>query len=275
MRRAAPLLAAVCAFAVPRVATATPVERCIADAERGQLVRDEGKLVQARKLFLACASESCPSAVRADCQTFVTQIEPRVPSVVFVVKDANDVDLVDVRVSMDGARLLDKLGTAAVEVEPGSHVFRFERAGYAPVETTTVLREFEKGRPVRAVLGAGLQAGPSESSRWTTSDPGIPTLTWVFGGVAVAGGIGFAALWLSGKSEESDKEGTCAPFCAASDVSSIKTKLTLADVSLGVGGAAAIAAFVFYVTRPTGRPAPSSTSGALLRPTLSRLAVDF
>lgn len=252
MRRALALSLAVLSLLAVRSANAGPREQCIADAEAGQLLRDQGHFLEAKKRFIACAASACPEVVQSDCQAFLRALEPRVPSVVLVAKDAADADVVDVRVTMDGALLVPRLGASAVEVDPGTHVFRFERAGGSSAEARVLVREWEKGRAVRVVLPA-LVASVAEPVASSPSAGGesafarVPTLTWILSGVAVAGGVGFAGLYLSANADVRDRERSCAPFCTSHEVSPIETKYVLSDVALGIGGAAAIGAVVSYL----------------------------
>lgn len=49
-------------------AAATPSkEQCVEDAARGQLSRDEGKLIDAREAFISCAQDACPAAGQGVC----------------------------------------------------------------------------------------------------------------------------------------------------------------------------------------------------------------
>jgi hypothetical protein len=77
----------------------------------------------------------------------------------------------------------------------------------------------------------------------------------LIGGVGLAGFGGFAVFGLTGLSEKRDLADTCAPSgsCAAGDVSSARTRLIIADVSLGVGVVAVgIATYLFL--RDRGAP---------------------
>jgi hypothetical protein len=66
----------------------------------------------------------------------------------------------------------------------------------------------------------------------------------------------FVALGASGLSAEHRLRDTCAPDCADSEVSSVRTRYTLADVSLGVGiASAAMASYLFLSHGPERRVA--------------------
>src|SRR5262249_8969273 len=82
----------------------------------------------------------------------------------------------------------------------------------------------------------------------------VPVAPLVVGGVAVVAlGVG-AFFAVSGISDRSGLQGSCAPHCAQSDIDSVHTKFLVADVALGVGAAAAVAAVVLYFTSRSPPP---------------------
>ncbi len=54
-----------------------------------------------------------------------------------------------------------------------------------------------------------------------------------------------------GMNDVSNLRSSCSPYCTTEQVDDVRPKLTVARVGLGVGGVAAIAAVVVYLTRPT------------------------
>jgi hypothetical protein len=86
----------------------------------------------------------------------------------------------------------------------------------------------------------------------------IPTLDYVLGGIAVAGALGFAGFALWGFNERNNLESTCRPVCSASQVNETHTKFIIADISLGVAAAAALAAGGVYLARPTETRPPAA-----------------
>lgn len=73
---------------------------------------------------------------------------------------------------------------------------------------------------------------------------------FIVGGIGVVGIISFAIFGLSGKGDVSDLEKTCKPNCKESDVDSARTKLIIADISLGIGVVALAVATYMVLTRP-------------------------
>jgi hypothetical protein len=118
-------------------------------------LRREGKFKSAREKLLVCVAESCPGIVREDCLQRMEELDRLTPSVVFEAKDSKGQDLTEVRVTMDGAPLLPKLGAGSVPVDPGEHEFTFEMDGEPSVTRRIVLREGDKARREVVVLGEG------------------------------------------------------------------------------------------------------------------------
>lgn len=87
--------------------------------------------------------------------------------------------------------------------------------------------------------------------------------TWIAAGSAGALAVGALVVGLNAQSNYDDLESRCAPSCAASEVDSVRTRATVADVLWGLTAAAAITAGVlFFVERPQGRAeAPAEPSG--------------
>jgi hypothetical protein len=270
MRLAPVVLCAIAAIAAstivaPRAAAADDKAQCLTASDQGQSLRDDGKYHKAREAFAACAREACPTIVRRDCMKWLADLEQSWPSVVVGAKDDKGADLVDVKVEVDGALLVSRLDGNPAPVDPGEHVFRFETAGYPPVEQRVVVRAGEKSRLIAAQFAPSTPAPPGEGAApaagTTTPDQrtphGMRTSAWVFGGLAVAAFGTEAFFGLSGLSDRSHlKSQPCAQTasCSQSSVDSIRTKFTVADIALGVGlVSAAISAYLFIAS--PGEPA--------------------
>lgn len=227
---------------------------CIQDASEGQRLRDEGKLRAARERLVACARSACPQIVSADCGRWLTAVEERIPSIVLSARDNTGRDVGAVRVLLDAAPFVGTLDGRAVPLDPGAHVLRFEGAGFEPLEVRIIANESEKGRAVGAVLvrtaPPKLKEAPSKSPTPSPPERPVPLATWILGGVAVAGFAGFGALWFTGTSDGHDLR-TCAPRCSQDQIDDVELQLRAAQISLGIGAAAAIAAGILYATRPT------------------------
>jgi hypothetical protein len=228
-------------------------QACVADYDETQTLRQRGSLRSARDKALACSQEQCPAIVKKDCAQWLGEIDAALPRVSFAVKDASGQDTLAARVFMDGQPLLPKLDGSATAVDPGERTFRVEIDGKPPQEQRVIIREGEKGRVLEFSFADGAATPGGEESRPFQGDgasSGIPTASWVLGGVGLVG-VGlfatFGAIGLSEKSDAEDPSGGCAPSCSDDEVSSIRTKFLVADISLGVGIAALGAAVIVAV----------------------------
>jgi hypothetical protein len=276
MRRSSVGLALALFVAASAASAAGPDRKsCLAAADDGQRLRDEGKLTAAREKFITCASQSCPGVVAKECNQWLQDAERDMPSVTFRVRDERGKEILDVRVLVDDQAVAESIDARALPVDPGQHTFRFERSDGSAVEDKVILRPAEKNRLIE------LSFEPAKETRTTppadTSDAAatnasegaptrgfhIPILGWVGAGVAIAG-AGMTALFAVQANDEEDRlRTTCAPTCSESDRDSIDSKLLLANVGLGVAVAGVGLAVVSTVLANSGAKAPPK-SGRIL-----------
>ncbi len=247
------------ALLVPVTAHAeTQAEHCVRASDEGQTSRQHGKLLDAQKSFIACAAVTCPKLVRADCERWLDEVNRDLPSIVLGVKDSKG-DVLDARVIIDGGDPKRPDGSP-VPLDPGTHVVRFERKGASSIERTLVVRTGERNRSVVETME--LAGAPDSKPIPTTSSSsgGIPTVSWVLGGVGVAGLASFATFGLIGLSQKSDLNAKCSPACTDEDISKLRSSYIVADVSLAIGVVAAGLAVYFALTND---PAKTSSRRAL------------
>ncbi len=79
----------------------------------------------------------------------------------------------------------------------------------------------------------------------------VPVTVWIFGGITVAATASFVLWGLAGNARRDTLRDECAPFCSASDASSVNRRYLAADLSLGVAVVSLGAASFFYFTRPS------------------------
>ncbi len=238
---------------------------CIQASDEAQTARDAGNLLRARELFAECAAPKCPALIRRDCTNWVEQVQQQIPSVVLGAHDAQGRDALDAQVTVDGQPMDKRVIGGPLELNPGSHVIRWESAGSDPVEMKIALRLQEKNRPVVATFSSQPGAPPVSSptpadsaasappierpSDAVTSGTGLPVTAYVLGGIGIAGIGTFGYFGLRAKRDSDSLHDVCAPACAHSDVQALKTKLLVADIALGVGLAGLTAATIVVLTR--------------------------
>ena len=229
-------------------------EVCASAADQAQLARDDGKYRRAREQMIICARDVCPGPIKRDCLDWLRQLDELAPTVVFGAKEG-DKDLTDVKVSMDGVAIVDHLDGRPVAVDLGKHTFKFERNGQT--QTADVLiGAGQKGRNISVVFGGGAAAGGTGTTQPHPPDQdggdkggGSLVPAFIVGGIGVVALGSFAFFGLKGKSEVDDLQ-SCKPHCSQDQVDSARTKLIVADVSLGVGVAAAVVTTMLIILRP-------------------------
>lgn len=235
--------------------------RCIESFEGAQVAKKATRYAEAREKARECSNQACPAAVRGDCAELLRDVEALSPSVVFEVLDGQGRELVDVRVSLDGQPLTEKIEAKAVPVDPGEHTFRFEGA---PGETTVkvLVREGEKAKKVSARLGAAKEPEPKPATPDEASSTGPSPAAWALGGLGLVGLGLFAGLGGAGLAEKGDLEASCgkaAGGCTPGQIDSVKTKFLVADVSLAVGSVSLVVATVLFVVTPKKAQKAAST----------------
>lgn len=254
--RARAVVVAVLAFvALPALATAAPGKPapsakavCLAAHEEAQSLRSQKKLHAARAKYVACARAECPTVVRKECVDQLALVEKDAPTVVLEARDDAGMGAADVKVSVDGTPLGDRLTGTAVDVEPGEHVFKFERADGKSLEQRVLVVEGDKNRKVvgdfSTLLPKPVQPSPGGPPVAPPEPKTIPTLAYVAGGVGVVGLGAFTVFALTGKGAEKDLASSCGPNCKDDELSSVKRDYLIADISLVIGVAALAAAVI-------------------------------
>ncbi len=260
---------------------------CLSASEASLKLRSAHKLREARAQLLVCAAQTCPTDVRNECASRVSELNAAIPTVVFEAKDSAGNDLTDVKVAMDAQPLVDRLDGASISLDPGPHTFTFTASAQRPVEKMFVIQEGEKDRHVRVVIGAAEQAAVSSPPAATPSSasPGAPppvsappalvsspaaapdvggsswstqkTIGLVVGGVGVVGAVVGTVFGLVASHDWSQAQSECAsptscPNHAASvsDHDATVTAGTVSTVAFIAGGAAIAAGAVLFFTAP-------------------------
>ncbi len=244
------------------VSSHADVGSCIAAAEHAQPLRASGHLLEARAALITCAASSCPTTVRADCVTWLTEIGHEIPTVVVQAKNGAGEDIADVTVIADGVSAKTSLDGLPIPLDPGSHRLRFESPGRTALEQTVILHQRERRalsvtllRPEEAASRASASVATSpDPSRAADGSSRIPTVSWVLGGASLAlAGTGIV-LWAVGKGEKSALDDGCGrtSSCAHGDVVASRSKLIVGDI-LVVAGIVSLGAGVYFAlsSKPT------------------------
>jgi hypothetical protein len=235
---------------------------CSAKYQSAQRLRAAGKLALARADLLRCAEPSCPAFVSSDCTTWLAQLEADLPTLVFVVLDAQGHDVPGAVVRVDGNEVAHATDGLGHTVDPGERAVEVVAAGQRTTQRI-VVRTGEKSRRVEVRLAPG-SGGVAPEPAPEPEKKRIPTAAIGLGVVGVIGiGVG-SVLWITGSSAASSYNDACGTpaGCTDSQRSSARNQLIAGDVAWGVGLAAGVAAAVVYFSWRHDNAAPQVSIGA-------------
>jgi hypothetical protein len=246
-----------------------PTSQCIAAHVEAQRLQKSAKLREARAALVRCSDPACPTVLVQECTELFSKLDSAVPSLVFVARDPDGKDVADARVLDGGTLILERLDGKAIEVDPGEHVFRIERAGLPPVERKLVVREGDKLRRVEVQLG-GVKKGPDS----TETERDVTPAFWVVGAAGIAGLALFGGLAGAGLAKKNDLDDRgCAPGCPTEEVDEVRSLFLGADISLGLGLTALAITPILWFTSPEVPVA--SVGQAWIAPQLSTQAASI
>jgi hypothetical protein len=260
------LLASFAARDALAQSTQSPSEaRCLSAYEQGQRLRKKHALKDARAELLTCAREPCPQAFRPECTQWLEEVARLVPSI--VLRAQGDGDVTDVTVSIDGIVVTTRLDGTALELDPGEHTLRFVADGRAPVEQKVLVVEGEKTRIISVTLPPIATNEVRPAARATVPGPAeptrsVPTASWILGGLGVVALGSFAYFGATALSQRGKLE-ACDPNCRQEDIDDTRTRLLVADISLGVSIVSLGVATILWLATP------KSTKSTALRGVLS------
>lgn len=239
---------------------------CLASYVRGQELRQQGKLTAARDALVSCAQAACPSALRADCATWLDEVDRSLPTIVVAAKDDRGADRADARLIIDGVQVAGALDGRARALDPGTHHVAIVLADGRREEQTIVAKQGERDRIVELHVraeSAAASLGPSAPTP-APETRAVPVAALVLGGVAIASFAVTAGFWTAGWYGSPGKQSLdeCAPRCAPDDVSRVKTKLLAGNIAFGVGVVAAAAGIVLWATSSSAFAVEASPRGA-------------
>lgn len=231
-------------------AQAQNVDQCIESTAEGQKLRDGGDLIGAEQQFVQCASNACPAVIRQDCQNWLSELGPSIPSLRLVLKSEGGNQG---RVLLDGRQV--RVSSSPIRVNPGEHEIQWELEGHETSVTSVTIGVGSRGKVVEVAPGPKLSAEKREEG---FSLAQVPTVSWVLGGVGVAAIGGFAAMGIVARSEFNSLQEQCGDDCPPELVDPTKNLAIAADVFLGVGilaiGTGTVLAFVLPNDEPNAPP---------------------
>ena len=249
-------------------------KECASAYVEAQKLKQGGAFKKAREQLIVCSKKDCLAAARKDCLAWLDEVNASIPSIVVEAKDPSGQDTFDVKVSIGGEVLVDKLSVNAIELDPGTHTLVFEYPGADPIEREVVLRQGQKNTAVSVSFAPDAPAEEPEPAATESaeveadlvptepSSDGPPVIAYVLGGVGVValGAAGY--FWLSASSAESDLEDSgCEPNCADDDVDSIEQKRLFGDIALGVGVVSlGVAAYFLFTPQKKKSPPPADAA---------------
>lgn len=210
----------------------------------------ESKLLKARESLRTCLRSNCKSWMVSDCSKWLSEVETRIPTVVFGAKDPSGQDITSIKVTTPGgAVLVEQLDGRAIELEPGQHDFVFLSTDGTRVERHSLVREGEKAQSVIATFGPrpGDKVQPVRPIGPITTEHETPTLRYVGYGAAGLGvvGLGVGAVLglvtISRKNSECDDK-LCNPGTrdSLSSTAAVSTVAFVAGAALAAGGVALV-----------------------------------
>jgi hypothetical protein len=201
------------ALAVTSPALAAPTPRdCATASEDAASLQKQEKLGAAKDRYLVCADAACPAEIREECGHRLSEVTDAIPSVVFDVKDAAGSDVSAVRVTMDGALLVDHEGTKSslgtqklvALIAGGAGIIGL---GVGAVSGGKTFSSWSSAKSECATAcGAGSQAQQDASTASTLAT--VSDVGFIAGGVLVAAA---AVLWFTAPSEHVQVTPTAGP----------------------------------------------------------------
>jgi len=278
-------VAVACAAAATPARAAAPDKAACAEAyEQAQRLRKAQSFVAARRELLICSRAECAAWVRHDCVPWLASVTAAIPSVVFVVRDADagpgGAARSDVRVTVDGNLVATRLSEDPIPLDPGDHVVVLEAAGAERVEQRLRLREGEHERRVEIALTSRVTkpakpiaiegpvsplGTPSEGGERPVGERQVPPLVYVLAptGVAMLALGGY--FQVTSMDQRSDLH-ECAGRCAQDDVDEARRNMWTGNILLTASAITLFAAAYLYFTAERGpgtRVAPRRIPGGI------------
>jgi hypothetical protein len=251
MRRLQSLLAGLACTLAASTVYADKV--CDASYDQAQTFRDAKKLLEARDQLRVCAGATCSASVVKECTTWLSEIEPRIPSVQLVATDASGAVLPNVTATVDASPVPRNVDGTSWDVDPGQHTFTVTGPDGAKVAKTAVVLEAQKDQRIIVPLTAP-EPRRAGKSLWRP-------VGYAVGAVGVAGvivGAVVGGVALSEKGSDCPTNLGCKPAGTASSIHTLGTVSTIGFVAGGILVAGGVAMVLFAPSK--SEPATASVA---------------
>jgi hypothetical protein len=277
MQKVAIGILAFSVLAIPKLAHANTCDDLHDDAAQKRASKsDDLKALQT--VLLSCVSQTeCDTATRADCQTWLGEVNAELPTIILDSKEHHPessemIPIVVERVTIDQETItgFDELsGRKAIPLNPGDHTFIFTRKGDESVTVHQMVRRGGKSVSVPAVFErkppppvspepkpAKTVEPPSNVSPDSPppeKDSGSPlrTVGWALGAAGVIGlgvGIGFGVRAIGAKSDANcDSNNQCDP----GKLADARSAATASTAGIIVGGALLAGGIIMFIVSPS------------------------
>jgi hypothetical protein len=226
-------------------------QACLAsfkEAQRFRKLKPAPKLLAARDELVKCSQAACPDAIVVRCQEWLGEVNAAIPTVLLTAH-SKGVDVVDVKVTIDGVERPDAMSGSPIELDPGVRRIVARRGGVERHKTLLIVQS-KKNRPVDFVFPAKKPPPPPGPGKVTPPPDGftMPLLGWIgfgVGIVAVVVGSITGGIAISKGSELQDecRSGICGPTQEGDYDAGLGVAHT-STVSFIVGGAGVAVGFV-------------------------------
>jgi hypothetical protein len=235
--------------------------------------RELGHFVSAKRLCeraLADAAAGGFADDERDASDSLAWLAPRLPRVTLILSGGASVE----RVAIDGEAR--EPSAQSFDVDPGEHEIVVDaRAGGGSFHAHILARESDK-----LEVRVAFEPTPPAPTNNTDQTPPAYAPAWlsrhtgavIAGSAALVLGLGAGAYGLKTKSDYASVASRCGGHCTDDDIAPLDRDALVTNVLLGVAGAAAITAAIFYFAlEPDGKPAAGS---ARLRVGPGGIAID-
>lgn len=224
---------------LPAQGLAEPAATACAHAfEDTQRLNQGGKLLEARQQAIVCAQTSCPEVLRADCISWLAELEAALPTVVIDVQGARS----PVQVLIDDAPVAEATSGRSVTLNPGKHEFAARTARGRTVSAEVLVLQGKKNQIVALAfeptdVGASAEQLPRRTDDGHARLRPLPLSLASVAAAALVTSAVFAVKGLTARAALDD----CAP-CEESRKDHVRRDFLIADLSAALaiiaGGAA-------------------------------------